>query len=123
MDKKKILISEDDQYIVDFMSHIFRGTNYDAVFARDGYEALQLIPKENPALLILDYMTPKLNAFQLCQELNKNEQYRSIPKIVMTASEKNEIEEGLEKYGIKALVKKPFFANDLMKAIETVLGV
>ncbi len=122
MAQKKIVVSEDDQYIADFITHIFRGTDFEVFFARDGQQALDLVGKEVPDLIIMDYMTPKLNAFQICQELNKDEKMRTIPKIIMTASGKDEIAQGLDKFGVRSLIKKPFFASELLKSVESALA-
>jgi len=122
MSNKKIVISEDDEYIADFITHILKGSEFDVRFARNGSEAVELVSKEMPDLLIMDYMTPRLNAAQICEELSKNESTKNIPKIIMTASSRDEVKGATQKYGIKILMKKPFFANELMKNIRDALA-
>lgn len=123
METKKVLVLEDDAYIVDFVTHVLKEMGYDVLVARDGKEALEKISKEVPALVLMDYMMPKMNAFQICEELSKSEKTRDIPKILMSASAKVGLDERTQKYGIKFLMKKPFFANDLIKNVKSVLSI
>lgn len=122
MEPKKIVLTEDDDYVVEYMSHILKKNGYQVVVARDGVKALEIIPKEQPALLILDFMMPKMNALQVLEELSRSDQTRDIPKIVMTASLKERVEENAKKYGIKSVMEKPFNANDLLKAVKDLLA-
>ena len=85
MKKTKILVADDNRNIVELVKMEFEILDYDVVTAFDGEDALKKIEKENPDLLILDVMMPKMNGFDVCMKLRDNPKYQNIPIIMLTA--------------------------------------
>jgi len=118
---KKIMVVDDEPNIVDVITTRLKANDYQVVAACDGLEALELVKKERPDLVILDLMLPKLDGYQVCNQLKSDEELKDIPVIMLTSLGKaNEIREGLDK-GADAYVAKPFNWDKLAGIISGLL--
>ena len=118
MDKKRILIVDDDENIAELISLYLEKEQYDTETAHDGEEALKLIEVYNPDLLLLDLMLPGIDGYEVCQQVRKT---RDIPIIMLSA--KGEVFDkvlGL-KMGADDYMVKPFDANELIARVSAVL--
>ncbi|MBR2042768.1 MAG: response regulator transcription factor [Clostridia bacterium] len=118
MDKKKILIVDDDENICELLRLYLEKDGYEPFVANDGEAAVNMVKTVNPVLILLDIMLPKLDGWQVCREIRKNS---SVPIIMLTA--KGETFDkilGLE-LGADDYVPKPFDAKELMARIKAVL--
>ena len=77
----KILVVDDDPDILDAVTMILESQGYNVVTARDGVEGLATLKAENPDMMILDLMMPKMDGFAVCKELQdpRWSKYRAIP--------------------------------------------
>ncbi len=120
MDKKKIVIAEDDE---DILSVIKVGLeDYDIIGAIDGREALEKIKINKPELIILDVMMPVLNGVDLNIKLKEDEELRDIPVIVITG--RPNMSGLFSPYGhnkIDGFLEKPFTLDVLEGEIQRVL--
>ena len=82
---KKILVVEDERNIVDILTFNLQREGYDTLEALDGAAGLRLALEQDPDLILLDLMLPKLDGFQVCRTLR--EQGRATPIIMLTARE------------------------------------
>src|SRR5665647_2337137 len=82
----KILILEDDQPILELMDLMIRKLGYDPVLITNGLEALELIKKEPPALILLDIMMVPINGWEFLEKLRGEFGRRELPVILFTAS-------------------------------------
>ncbi len=83
---KQVLIVDDDQAAVKFLSVVLSEHGYDPVVAHDGNEGLEKIRQAKPDLIILDVMMPKKSGLVLFKQLKKDEQYRDIPVLMVTGA-------------------------------------
>src|SRR5215213_11080032 len=81
-----LLIVEDVPDILRLLEETLKFKGYNAVTARNGQEALDLIQRERPALVITDIMMPKLDGFGLVHRLRLNPETRDLPVIFLTAT-------------------------------------
>src|SRR6266496_4813320 len=86
MNQGYLLIVEDVPDILRLLEETLKFKGYNAVTARNGQEALDLIQRERPALVITDIMMPKLDGFGLVHRLRLNPETREIPVIFLTAT-------------------------------------
>jgi CheY-like chemotaxis protein len=86
MQQGYVLIVEDVPDILRLLEETLKFKGYRAVTAYNGHEALELIQRERPALVITDIMMPKLDGFGLVHRLRINPQTRDIPVIFLTAT-------------------------------------
>jgi two-component system response regulator VicR len=114
----KILIVDDEPPIVDVLSYNLKQANYEVVVAWDGEQALDLARREQPDLVILDLMLPRLDGLEVCRILRRE---RDVPIIMLTARDA-EVDRvvGLE-LGADDYVVKPFSVRELMVRVKNVL--
>jgi len=114
----KILIVDDEPPIIEVLSYNLRRANYEVVIARDGEQALAQARREQPDLIILDLMLPRLDGLEVCRTLRHE---RDVPIIMLTALDA-EVDRvvGLE-LGADDYVVKPFSVRELMARVKNVL--
>ena len=81
---KQVLIIDDDQNTVKYLSVVLSEHGYDPAAAYDGSEGLQKVKQAKPDLIVLDVMMPKKTGFVLFKQLKKDEQYQDIPVLMLT---------------------------------------
>ena len=85
MDKKYILVVDDDPDLVETISMMLESKGYEVGKAYDGVEGEEAINKRQPDALILDVMMPRKDGYKLCAELKANDKTRNIPVVLLTA--------------------------------------
>ena len=118
---EKILIVDDNRDNVDLLTKRFRSLGYNVLEAYDGEQALELVSAEEPDLVILDVMMPRIDGFEVCRRLKSNPRTRSIPIIMLTA--KREVPDkikGLDT-GADDYVTKPFNPRELVARVKSLL--
>jgi len=114
----KILVADDDKNICELLRLYLEKENFTVVTAGDGEEALAKFASENPDLILLDVMMPKLDGWQVCRELRKKSE---CPIIMITAKgETFDKVLGLE-LGADDYVVKPFDAKEIVARIKAVM--
>jgi len=119
--KPNILIVEDNPEMCTYIVEILSG-KYNCSTAFDGEEALSKIEKQSFDLITSDIMMPKLDGFQLREKLNKNEQLKNIPFILISAKTLEEDKVKGFQLGIDDYVVKPFNKNELIARIDNLLA-
>jgi two-component system response regulator VicR len=114
----KILVVDDEPSIVDVLVYNLEHANYKVFIARDGEEALAMAQREQPDLIVLDLMLPRLDGLEVCRALRRE---RDVPIIMLTARDA-EVDRvvGLE-LGADDYVVKPFSVRELMARVKNVL--
>ncbi len=114
----KILVVDDELFIISLIEKILQGTGYQILKAYDGEEALRKVSESNPDLIVLDVNMPKLNGLEVCRRLKSSEDTRLIPIVMLTS--KDFVEDkitGLEK-GADDYITKPFNAKEFALRIK-----
>lgn len=121
MDKKKILLVDDELDLVEMLSLRLEGSGYEVVKAFDGADALDKAHKEKPDLIVLDLMLPKIDGYKVCRMLKFDEKYKQIPIILFSArAQEADIVLGKE-VGADAYIVKPFEADVFLAKISELL--
>jgi twitching motility two-component system response regulator PilH len=81
---KKILVVDDEQDAVDFVSEVLEGEGYQVVTAPDGSKGLASMRSEKPDLVILDVQMPEMDGFEVFQEMKKDDALKAIPVVMLT---------------------------------------
>ena len=119
--RTKILIVDDELDTLLALKRALELEDFNVIEAQDGIEALEKVKAEIPDLVLLDLMLPRLNGFEVCQQLKQVEATSSIPIIMLTAkSESSDKVEGIE-IGADDYVTKPFDLEELKARIKAVL--
>ena len=119
--KKIILIVEDQAMIVNMLRMRLEANDYEVITAGDGQEGLEKAHKENPSLIILDIMLPKMNGYKVCQLLKSDPKYHHIPIIISSGRTPQEIRKVSKEVGADAYVNKPFQAEALLAKMKELL--
>lgn len=80
----KVLIVEDDNTLLEMYSLKFKSEGFNLLTAEDGEAGLELALKENPEVILLDIMMPKMDGFAVLAELKKNESTKNIPVLMLS---------------------------------------
>ncbi len=115
MDERCVLIIEDEQAIVDILKFNFQKEGYKVLEAMDGQTGLDLALSENPDLILLDVMLPRMDGFEVCKKIREKS---NVPVIMLTAREE-EVDKvlGLE-LGADDYMTKPFSIRELTARVK-----
>jgi len=119
---KKILIVDDEVDLVETIRFPLEMEGFQVLVSYNGEEGLNLARKENPNLILLDLMLPKLDGYKVCRLLKFDERYKHIPILMLTAKtqEKDRIlgmETGADEY-----ITKPFDLDQLVEKVKAYLS-
>jgi two-component system, OmpR family, response regulator RpaB len=125
----KILVIDDDPDIVDALFVLLEGEGYEVVSAGDGEEGLSRIREENPDLIILDLLMPRLDGYGVCKTLQdpRWSKWNDVPIIVLTsvreeASQRRyELETGM-RMGVDDYVEKPIDPDVVLERVRKILA-
>jgi DNA-binding response OmpR family regulator len=120
----KILVVDDDPDILDAVTMILESQGYQVSTARDGIEGLATLKAENPDLMILDLMMPKMDGFAVCKELQdpRWSRYKDVPILILTSVREEasrrryELETGLE-LDVDDYIEKPMSPDVLLERV------
>ena len=118
--KKRILLVDDDREIVDSLKIALEAQGYQILTAWDGNQALALVEREDPDLVILDMMMPKRSGFLVLEKLRRT---RPVPVriIMITANEGSRHKAYAEMLGVDDYVRKPFPMDRLIASVSRLL--
>ena len=125
---EKILVVDDDPDILDALSIILEAQGYQVSTARDGVEGLATIKAEQPNLLVLDLLMPKMDGFAVCKELQdpRWSKFKNMPILILTSVREEasrrryELETGLE-LNVDDYVEKPVSPEVLLERVQRLL--
>ena len=121
MNKKKILIVEDDKDIAQGLSLRLEANGYATASATDARSGIETAAKENPDMILLDLGLPDENGFVMMENLQRNPALSSVPVIVLTGRPQEVYKEAAVLAGAKAYLQKPVENEELLAAIRRVL--
>jgi len=120
--KKKVLIVDDDQEIVELMVDVLgRDGRFDIRTASSGYDAGIMTQQFRPDLIILDYMLPDVNGNVVCQTIRKNDEFANTKIMIVSGVVNPDEIDNLLKAGAQDFVKKPFNISQIVEKIVSVL--
>lgn len=122
MEKKKILIIEDEETLQRAMKEFLEEENFEVVTAMDGQSGIEVAGVELPDLILLDIILPKKDGYQVLSELRSEPKTQKIPVILLTNLESPEdIQKAFEKGATTYLVKSDYKLEDIAKKIKDAL--
>lgn len=116
----KILIVDDEKHIIELISVLLEDfEDFEILKAYDGDEAIEIVSKHKPEIVLLDYMMPKKNGLEVLQEIKKG--FKNCYVIIMTGKGSEKVAVELMKAGASDYLPKPFKADELIEVVESVL--
>ena len=117
----KIFIIEDEPSIIQLVQHNLEKNGFLVSSSLNGNDGLKELKKFQPDLLLLDWMLPDLSGIEICKNIRKDNSFKNLPVIMLTAKGEEEDKiKGLDS-GVDDYLTKPFSFNELMARIKAVL--
>lgn len=118
MTKKRILVVDDEKDIVEFLTDLLVDNDYEVAAAYDGIEAMQLISRQKPDLILLDLQMPEETGTGLYRKLHNKKEYKDIPVVVISGLAGNYLAVG------KAVpvIDKPPKEEEVLREVRKALG-
>ncbi len=114
----RILVVDDELDTLNLMRTILEISGYRPITTLNSVEAIALAEIENPDVILLDIMMPKLDGFTLCKMMRQKEATKHLPIIFVTAYESLDIEERRVEAGADMIIQKPIDMDELIKAVK-----
>jgi two-component system OmpR family response regulator len=121
MSKQKILIIEDDKSIAKLLKYNLEKAGFEPVNAYSGESGLEMLSRQQPHLIILDIMLPRMDGLEVCRQIKQDTATQNIPVIMLTArGEEVDRIVGLE-LGVDDYIVKPFSPREIILRIKAIL--
>ncbi|MEX2176722.1 MAG: response regulator [Pirellulaceae bacterium] len=120
---KRILLCDDEAHILRAAEFKFKRAGYEVCCAADGQEGWELILRQRPDIVVTDCQMPRMNGLQLAQRIKNDPATAGLPVIMLSAKGfELSMTEIREKFGIRALLAKPFSPRELLQRVEATLA-
>lgn len=120
---KKILLVEDEELMIDLLQKKLEKEGYEVYVARDGEEGLKEMKNLRPDLILLDIIMPKMGGFEVMEEMQKDEQLKEIPVIVISNSGQPVELDRAKKLGARDwLIKTEFDPQEVIDKVIKQIG-
>jgi CheY-like chemotaxis protein len=118
----KILIAEDERDIRDLVAFTLRFAGHEVFATANGEEAVEMAPKVNPDLILMDVRMPRMTGYEACKVMKANPDLKDIPVVFLSAKgQESERQQGLDA-GAEEYLLKPFAPDQLTIQIKTILA-
>ena len=119
---KRILVVDDEMYIVNILDFTLAGEGWDVVSASNGEDALRTLLKFEPDLVILDVMMPRIDGVEVCRAIKARDESAETPVIMLTAKDRDKDKEDALEAGADLYLTKPFSPSRLVQEIRNLLN-
>ncbi len=118
MSDKKILVIDDSPTILKVVQLVLTKAGFYVLTATDGDEGVEIAKQEHPDVILLDFVMPKMNGYQVCQALHQEEELKEIPVILMSAKGDQVGERFVKVMGIVDYITKPFSPEAITAVVQ-----
>ncbi len=119
----KVLVVDDSLSVRNSLAQLIRDSGYQAVLARDGLEAVNLLRAEAPDIVLTDLEMPRMNGFDLISYIRNTSEWRDLPVIMITSRNMAKHRQQAEAAGVSRFIAKPFGDDEILESIESELSV
>jgi DNA-binding response OmpR family regulator len=120
---KKILVVDDEPDMLDLTTIRLKKIGYEIIEAVDAEEAMDIIEKTLPDLILLDLLLPKMQGDEFCKKLKSDNKFKNIPIILFTASAiRTSLPEKIKEMGADDCIMKPFEPAELLGKVKKFIG-
>ena len=119
---RRVAVVDDDRDIREGLRSALTDEGYEVTVVPNGLRLLSALQVDKPDLIVLDVMMSWIDGFELCRAIKRNEEFRRIPVLFVSAkSSPSDIQHGLE-CGAVDYITKPFDLSTLLNKIERIIG-
>jgi putative two-component system response regulator len=122
-DRDLVLAVDDNEHNLQLLEEYLGTWGYDVVFARDGAQALQLYPRVNPSIIVLDVMMPVMDGYDACARIKEQPGGRTIPILMLTALTGTEEKIRALQCGADDFLNKPINKDELRTRIRSLIKI
>ena len=120
---KKILIIEDEHFLLDMYQTKFKSEGYKVYTARDGQEGLVITKKEHPDLILLDIVMPIMNGYEFLHQVRRDKEIKDLKVYIFSnLGQSSEIKKGINEGADGYLIKANLTPNQLADKVKKILG-
>ncbi len=119
--KKKILIVDDEAYLVDIQEQIIKREGYESITAENGKQAVEIAAAQLPDLILLDFSLPDMDGLEVARLIHANPKSQSTPIIVVTGGTSLEQKDKCLEAGFSDYINKPFKPEQIRSSIRKLL--
>lgn len=119
----KVLVVDDEVYILHILDFSLGAEGFDVITAADGEQALSRARSERPDLIVMDIMMPRLDGYETCRRLKSDPATKNIPVLLLTARGREEDRKRGMEAGADDYMTKPFSPNKLIARVTEMLGI
>jgi DNA-binding response OmpR family regulator len=120
--KIKVLIVEDDPFLLKMYAEKFEFENFAVYMAEDGKKGIRIATKEKPDIILLDIILPEISGFDVLHELKSKNETKNIPVILLTnLSQRDDINKGLALGANDYLIKAHFMPSEVVDKVKALL--
>lgn len=118
---KKVVVIDDEPFILLMIEDKLRSDGIHVVALRSSINAVEVIRKEKPGLVILDWMMPEISGIEVCRSLKQDPETSGIPIFMLTAKGQDADEQLGLRCGVARYITKPFSPKALLEMVQEVL--
>jgi len=119
---KKILLVEDDPFLIDIYSEKFKNAGFETETVGDGEKTLEKIKENKPDIIILDLVLPHVDGWEILRQIKEDPDLNVIPVIVFSnLGQRSDIEKGLALGATKYLIKSQYTPSEVVREIKEIL--
>lgn len=116
---KKVLVVEDDRFLVKAYEAKLKGEGFDVAVAHDGVEAMDYLAKQKPGIVLLDLIMPRMDGFDVLEAMKKQSDLKKIPVLILTnLGQEDDRKRGLEFGAVDYIVKADYSLAQIVDLIK-----
>jgi len=117
-----VLLIEDDTFLGNIYKTKFEMEKFKVIVATDGLEGLDMAKKKKPDIILLDILMPKMDGFEVLENLKKDKSLASIPVVLLTnLGQKDDVDKGLGLGAVDYLIKAHYKPSETVDKVKSVL--
>jgi DNA-binding response OmpR family regulator len=118
----KVIVIDDEPFILMMIEDKLKKAKIDVTTLRESRNALEVIKKVKPELVILDWMMPELSGIDLCRMIKADPELKDIPIFMLTAKGQDSDELQSMQCGVSRYITKPFSPKSLLEMVQEIIG-
>ena len=119
--KKSVVIIEDEPFIIEALTFLLENEGLDVRSISDGANAIDLIIKSKPNLVILDIMLPNVSGMKILEDIRSMDEISNLPVLMLTAKGQKKDRRAAEEAGVSKFMTKPFDNQELIENVKAMI--
>lgn len=119
---KKILLVEDDPFLIDIYSKKLTASGFKVMIAEDGAKAIRFLKEQKPDMVILDIVLPEIEGWDVLKKLKQDKKYKDLKIIILSnLGQKEEVAKGLKLGAIRYLIKAHYTPSQIVEEVKSLI--